>query len=173
MLDACRFIENHPEFNHIIFTGGEPLIHQTDIQSILRKTISGGTIHRGTRVTIETNGTILPTTYIEKIMNYIGLWVVSPKLYLDNWDEHLMFFNSQRNIQFKFVITDIDDDIHKIQRRIRDRDITHPVIVQPNNDGGEYMSKCFQLAEYIITNAPEIRMLPQLQKIFWNNKRGI
>jgi 7-carboxy-7-deazaguanine synthase len=169
---AIDFIKSKPNFKHIVFTGGEPLLYQYDILAILREVMA-----RDLVITIETNGTIIPDKELCGFMNYIGLWSVSPKLFMgaDMNFTAIRWFNQQQGVQWKFVVDgllDIDQILDMKEQSI----ITpvEPIIVQPNGMVQDYQKACQNLAEYVIDHElTELRVLPQFHKICWGNKRGV
>lgn len=169
---VINFIKSKPKFKHIVFTGGEPLLYQDDILDILRAVMA-----RDLVITIETNGTIIPGEELYGFMEYIGLWSVSPKLFMgaDMNFTAIKWFNQRVGTQWKFVVDgllDIDQILDMKEQAI----ITpvEPIIVQPNGMVQDYQKACQNLAEYVIDHElTELRVLPQFHKICWGNKRGV
>lgn len=169
---AIKYIKSNPKFKHIVFTGGEPLLYQDDILEILREIMA-----RDLVITIETNGTIVPGKELYGFMKYIGLWSVSPKLFLgaDLDFAAVSWFNQQQGVQWKFVVDGLLD-INYILDMKEQGLLTpvEPIIVQPNGMVPDYNKACQNLAEYVIDhNLTELRVLPQFHKICWGNKRGV
>ncbi len=169
---AINFIKSKLKFKHIVFTGGEPLLYQDEIVAILRQVMA-----RDLVITIETNGTLIPNEELYGFMKYIGLWSVSPKLFMgaDMNFTAIRWFNQQQGVQWKFVVDgllDIDQILDMKEQAI----ITpiDPIIVQPNGMVQDYQKACQNLAEYVIDHElTELRVLPQFHKICWGNKRGV
>jgi len=96
--DAIRFIKENSLYKHIVFTGGEPLLskNQEDIMRIIQNTMIVDS-----RITIETNGIILPYHSLQLLMKIRGLWSVSPKLqFLEKYNLNtLRYFDSIKNHQ--------------------------------------------------------------------------
>jgi organic radical activating enzyme len=144
----------------IVFTGGEPLLNQDEILCFLES-------YTGLHITIETNGTIRPD---EKLANNSNiLWSVSPKLFLENWKQNISYFDSLKNVQFKFVISDVDNDLYKVSTLKLD----HSIIVQPDGNKEPYSEACRELAEAVLFFNLPFRVLPQFHKICWQNRRNI
>ncbi len=167
--DAIDFIsENKDKFKHLIITGGEPLLHQPDIITILEAFPS-------LFFTIETNGTIKPDVLLVNLMSN-NLWSVSPKLYL--WDntpllKQIVGWNAFSNVQFKFVIT-CPEDLNKIKFLIDTQIVEKQIIIQPDGNREDYNTACRELAEWVIENElSQVRVLPQFHKICWGNRRGV
>jgi 7-carboxy-7-deazaguanine synthase len=176
--DVVKFIKDAPVYNHIIFTGGEPLLreNQEDVMKIIQNVMVADS-----RITIETNGTIKPGLSLQLLMKIRGLWSVSPKLqFIEKYTPAgLLWFDLQKNTQWKFVITDIEKDIRIIYSSLIEPGIIttavdRPVVLQPNGQTPNYNTACRELAEYVINNnMTEFKVLPQFHKICWGNQRGI
>lgn len=73
--DVIKMLNNNPQVQDIVITGGEPLINQKQlvnfVSSIRRECNIDHTL------TIETNGTFVPC---EELIQMVDLWSVSPKL---------------------------------------------------------------------------------------------
>jgi 7-carboxy-7-deazaguanine synthase len=121
--------------NEIVFTGGEPLLNQDLIHSFISK-------YPDLNYTIETNGTILPDSNLSSLDI---LWSVSPKLFLENWDKHIPTFDNYKNVQFKFVISDLSD-----LNKLKGLSLNHPILVQPNGQVTDYNKACRELAEAVL-----------------------
>lgn len=151
---------HHP--SDVVITGGEPLLHQDQILYLLDH-------HIGLNFTIETNGSIVPCSKLR--YHRLGqdvLWSVSPKLYLENWDKNLILFNGLKHVQFKFVITKLDD-LDKIAHLC----VKHPVLVQPDGNRVDYQEACKELAEAVLSRGMNVRILPQFHRICWGYQRNI
>ncbi len=113
-----RYLEGLQRGDHLIITGGEPMLQQDSIVSYLQyltryKTCNIANLY----VEIETNGTILPDglTYL------VNQWNCSPKLSNSAMPRDkrykpgvLGFLNSFNNVIFKFVIED-ETDLEEIR----------------------------------------------------------
>lgn len=92
---------------HLVITGGEPLLQQSAILSLIEQFSKKPTIE------IETNGTIKP---LEALAQWINQWNISPKLENSGEtvekrfnDDSLRWFSDQPNAMFKFVVSSEDD----------------------------------------------------------------
>ncbi len=166
--DALNFINtNKNKFHHVIITGGEPLLHQSDIITLLETFPS-------MFFTIETNGTIKPDALLVNLMSP-HLWSVSPKLHL--WDntpllKQIIGWDAFNNAQFKFVIT-CPEDLNKIKFLVDTQTIEKQIIIQPDGNREDYNIACRELADWVIENElSQVRVLPQFHKICWGNTRG-
>ncbi len=184
--DVIKYIKSLPMYNHIVFTGGEPLIEEN--KEILRSIIQN-IIKADSKITIETNGTIFPDKDLISAMKHKGFWSISPKLqymemepdrlYSDEYSMDILYnFDIMENRQWKFVITNVVEDFEKINWLLQNEIIhvfaDNPIIVQPNGKCLNYHTECRYLAEYIIkNNLTYFKVLPQFHKICWGNQRGI
>lgn len=144
--------------NEVVFTGGEPLLNQDLILDFIQK-------HPDLNYTIETNGTLLPCS---ELADRPLLWSVSPKLFLQNWDKNLLTFDNYKNVQFKFVISDLSD-----LNKLKGLPLEHPILVQPNGQTSDYNKACRELAESVLNQHLPFRVLPQFHKICWQDRRNI
>ena len=144
----------------ICLTGGEPLL-QKDIYKLIDKIIDEH------KILIETNGSILidklpteenliisldiktPSSGMEKKMKFENLKYLGPKDFV------------------KFVILD-NTDFEYAKRIIEKYEIEREIVFQPV--GGVNLR---WIAERIIKEKINVRILPQLHKIIWGEKRGV
>ena len=87
------WIHRVPGINHIVITGGEPLLQLEELTPLI-ETLK----ESGRHVAIETNGTIIPEN-----LDLFDLIVVSPKG-LDTADRWFPVCIEHKNIELKFVI---------------------------------------------------------------------
>lgn len=103
-----------------ILTGGEPLIQPHEELEELAELLRD---RHNAEVSVETNGTILPS---KELVKAIDFWSVSPKLSssgctpftaerLNDWIK----LSRENNIQIKFVIQN-KEDVHELGRMIQD-----------------------------------------------------
>lgn len=144
--------------NEVVFTGGEPLLNQDIIYSFIKK-------HPELNYTIETNGTLIPCN---ELLDFNIFWSVSPKLFLENWNKNISTFDNYNNVQFKFVISDLSD-----LEMLKGISLKHPILVQPNGQTSDYNKACRELAEAVLSQNLNFRVLPQFHKICWGNQRNI
>ena len=145
----------------IIFTGGEPALQDDFIAFFISK-------NPNSFYQMETNGTILPRKSI-KILNHI---TVSPKIFALNIDVLKELKNRAKSIEFKFVVNEnFKEEIELISKF----DLK-PVVFQPiweSESPREYLQKTAKIIEKVKEKAPFIRVIPQIHKILYGNKRGI
>lgn len=120
-------VNNTNTINHIVITGGEPLLQASSLVRLCRKLKS----HKDYHITIETNGTI----FNEGLASCIDLFSISPKLNssvldkdlinridIDVLDKYIAHANKYaKDFQLKFVfaqdndISEIDDILVQLQ----------------------------------------------------------
>jgi len=146
---------------HVCITGGEPLI-QKDIIKLIQELLD-----RKYFISVETGGSIsieaLPCD--EKIT--ISLDIKCPSSGEDQKMEFLNIELLSPNDQLKFVIAD-DIDYKYAKEIIAKHKPICPIIMQPV--GGRDLK---ELAEKVFRDKINIRVLPQLHKLIWGDRRGV
>jgi 7-carboxy-7-deazaguanine synthase len=145
----------------VCLTGGEPLV-QEDIYKLI-DTLLDNSYH----VTIETNGSIP----LDRIPNSEDVLIsmdvkcpssgMSDKIEYDNLE-----FLSPRD-QLKFIIADRVDYLFAL-KVMREHEINAPIIMTPV--GGTDLQ---ELSEWVLRDKIFVRVLPQLHKLIWGDKRGV
>jgi 7-carboxy-7-deazaguanine synthase len=145
----------------VCLTGGEPLI-QDEIYKLI-DTLLENSYH----VTIETNGSIP----LDRIPNSEDVLIsmdvkcpssgMSDKIVYDNLE-----FLSPRD-QLKFIIADRVDYLFAL-KVMREHEINAPIIMTPV--GGTDLK---ELTEWVLRDKIFVRVLPQLHKLIWGEKRGV
>jgi 7-carboxy-7-deazaguanine synthase len=161
----------------VIVTGGEPTIAVGFAELIGRLRADGR------RVTVETNGTTWPASVIEDVT----LWSVSPKIGSSGQVKALRRevlaqfaqLGDSGRMQFKFVIDD-EQDFEDVAALLGELDVPNatPVFLQPNGlcRMDEYLLRVRWLYELVLANdgmmPGAVRVVPQLHKLAWGNRRG-
>ncbi len=145
----------------VCLTGGEPLL-QKDIYKLI-DTLLDNTYN----VTIETNGSIP----LERIPNsedvLISMDVKCPSSGMSDQIEYdNLEFLAPRD-QLKFIIADRVDYLFAL-KVMREHEINAPIIMTPV--GGTDLK---ELAEWVLRDKIFVRVLPQLHKLIWGEKRGV
>ncbi len=168
--------------NHVVITGGEPLLQQDRLVLLLkllkskRKKESRFIFHH---VEIETNGTIIP---IKEIIDFVDQWNVSPKTSNSNnkerginlerfYEKSLSFYTNLKNVIYKFVIDELDD-MNEIGQLIQKYDLPKErVILMPQAATKEILlEKSNWIKEYAKRN--DFTFSTRLQVLLWDNQRG-
>ena len=149
------------EDNNVCLTGGEPLL-QKDCIELLGRLVAA---HKLT--VLETNGSISIADVPDSKNIIISMDIKCP---VSNMADKMLFSNIallKKKDQLKFVITD-------------GRDLEYAISIMER-----YPAKCDiifspvggmdiePLAEEVIERRLNVRVLPQLHKIIWGNKRGV
>ena len=71
--DVIKMLTNNPQVKDVVITGGEPLLNQASLEEFVKKLREV----REFVLTIETNGTFVPSDYL---LEQVDLWSTSPKL---------------------------------------------------------------------------------------------
>jgi organic radical activating enzyme len=169
-----NIIAKHSSY-HIIFTGGEPLIHQLD-----------DLIVPGKKFHVETNGTIIPTEPYEvkigekkltrKAMKADSIkdfnFVVSPKLSNSRQKlniESINYWSEQNNCIFKFIVQ-VKDDLNEVISFIEKFEINKKNVYI----GLEGHSLQSQLQPLLVDEiiASGFNFSPRLHIMLWGNERG-
>lgn len=178
--DTLKYFFKEYPHNDIVITGGEPLLNQLKTKHILRQAYFAlGKKHP--LVTIETNCTITPSRAITNFSPRI-IWSVSPKLGSsgETYNQSAFdYFATLKNVQFKFVIANLQD-FQEFTRLIWDIGFDTPIVVQPacprNATFEKYMSMYRELFEFVKSEKlmHTIQVLPQLHKLaFGFNTEGV
>lgn len=164
-------------FDRVVITGGEPLLQQKEIETLINKLCADD---KEMIIEIETNGTIIPI-FKKNLKNII--FNVSPKLassgnnyekriipeVLNFYSKHLNTYNS---INFKFVI-DNETDIREVEELIYQyKIIKKNVFLMPMGvDRGEQITKLEEIAKYALLLG--VNISPRLHILIYGNKRGV
>jgi len=146
---------------YVCLTGGEPLL-QKDMFELVELLLKNS-LH----VTIETNGSLS----LEELPCSDGLLIsMDIKCPSSGMSERMMMENLELLSpadQLKFVIAD-EEDIHFAENVLKKHRVLCPVIMTPV--GGIDLRR---LAERVLKKRLNVRVLPQLQKIIWGERRGV
>jgi organic radical activating enzyme len=158
--------------NHLVITGGEPLLQQSKLVGLLKMLGESSNIC----VELETNGTILPRRSLLKLVNY---WTVSPKL---SSSENLKakrevrecyeLFQSIPTGIFKYAVKD-ENDLAEI-RLLRKKYKVSPdkIILMPQTKSREDL---LQKSPWLVEACKQhgYRFSTRLHILLWGNRRGV
>ena len=154
---------------NIVITGGEPLMQQEELISLL------SSLPKKFFIEIETNGTILP---LDKLVSLIDQWNVSPKTSNSN---NLLekceitncynFFKKHPKTFFKFVI-ETKSDILEIIQLVKKYNIDKSrIFLMPQASAkDDLISKEYLIKSLCDKN--DFRYSPRLHILKWGNVRG-
>jgi 7-carboxy-7-deazaguanine synthase len=171
-MTLTEIYEQITRFNtrHCIITGGEPLIQQRKLVPLLHD-LKG----RDYFVEIETNGTILPSDGIEKL---VDRWNVSPKLQNSSIskdkrevEDCLSYFGNNAKAYMKFVICS-PSDLTEVKNLIEKYMIkTQRVILMPEGiSSEEVIEKSRWLAQICMNNGYILSL--RLHTLLWSGMRA-
>ena len=152
--DVIKMLTDNPQVKDVVITGGEPLLHQASLEEFIKKLREV----RDFTLTIETNGTFIPSEYL---LEQVDLWSTSPKLASSTptvkdgkkygvTEAQCKYHNTHRiniialatmlseghDCQLKFVYTGPGciEEIDEISKEITDYQINHNMDVVNVND---------------------------------------
>jgi 7-carboxy-7-deazaguanine synthase len=146
---------------HVCLTGGEPLC-SNDSPYLISALLEGGK-----HVTLETNGS-MP---LEGLPEDPGLLISMDYKCPSSGEEERMRLENIDLLgpkdQLKFVVSD-QKDLERAEEVIRQHRPRCPVIMTPV--GGLSLEP---VATFVLSRGLEVRVLPQLHKIIWGERRGV
>ena len=157
---------------YVCVTGGEPLLQ--DVYGLLR-----GLFLKDKRVTVETNCTVRD----KRLDEFVFLYSVSPKLSSsgEGYDDGVLkSYLNLDNVQVKFVVCD-DDDFLEVVSIVEKYGafVRGKVVLQPDGmcSVSEYQKRlgwlCGKVMGCEVLVDCDARVLLQLHKVIWGNKRGV
>ena len=160
-ISVSEIIELTKEDRNVCVTGGEPLL-QEDIYDLL-----DALLKEGKRTVLETNGSIdISKVPVHEDM-IISMDIKCPS---SGMNDRMKFTNIKylkRTDQLKFVISD-DKDLAYAESFIKTNELKCNIIFTPA--GGMDMKP---LAKKVMERRLNVRVLPQLHKIIWGDRRSV
>ena len=156
--EIAKVIKKYPA-KHLVITGGEPLLQQQEILSLIKKL-------KNYYIEIETNGTIKST-----LGNYVNLYSCSPKLtHAKTLNLPLQKFPEEKTF-YKFVIAS-PSDIEEVKNFIEKYKIKQSkVLLMPLGIKEKELKKRSKwLAE--LCKKEDLRFSPRLQITLWGTTRA-
>ncbi len=158
------------ECNHLVITGGEPLLQQADLEPLVEPLAAEGYTFE-----VETNGTIVPAS---GMLRHIGQWNVSPKLRTsgNTPDDRevplaLQAFAQLPGAYFKFVVTGESDVDEVCALRDRYGLPTDRVLLMPEGRTRDALErKSSWLSEACVKHG--FRFTTRLHILLWGDERG-
>ena len=155
--------------NHVVLTGGEPLLHQDLLVPVL------SSLKRTHFIEVETNGTITPTA---EIIRLVGCFNVSPKTSNSGVTQRarvrrtaLQAFAESGKAWFKFVVRerkDLDEIEALMSSLVLPRE--RVILMPEGTDRATLLDRGEWLAE--ICKQRGLRFTPRLQILLYGNRRG-
>jgi 7-carboxy-7-deazaguanine synthase len=160
----------NPAAVHVVFTGGEPMLHQDRIPAVIESLRNAGFAY----FEIETNGTVAPS---DEMIRAISWWNCSPKLSNNDRPSEsnvvpkaLSAIAATGRADFKFVVRNRADveEIERIYLPLVPRDA---IMLMP-----EGMTRSRQLETMPVVMAEcrrtGFRFSPRMHILAWGNERG-
>ncbi|MDB4618131.1 7-carboxy-7-deazaguanine synthase QueE [Akkermansiaceae bacterium] len=155
--------------DRLVITGGEPLLQQAALPSLIRL------LKDSPKIEIETNGTQLPLDELDRL---VTAYNVSPKLANSGmeeslrWkDEPLKFFAESEKATFKFVVVTEADltEIRELQSRFA-IPASKIFLMPEGRSPSEMQRKSHWLAD--LCRDEGYRFTPRLHVLLWGDERG-
>ncbi len=157
------------EINHLVITGGEPLLQQDDLADLL------SFLKPDFYVEIETNCTILPN---KMLTDLVDQWNVSPKtensgnpLELYENDECYYFFANQENCFFKYVV-ETESDIPEIKKFVTKYNIPENRVQLMTQASTKEEIRAREKSISELAKANNFLFSPRLHVAMWGAQRG-
>ncbi len=142
----------------VCITGGEPLL-QKDIYELIDSL-------QGYQVSIETNGSIDIGKLMDKEV-MVSMDHKTPSSQMTGKMKHENLELLREEDQLKFVIAD-EEDYEFSSNLLEKKEIDCEIILQPVDN-----QRIRDIAGWALEDGLEVRVLPQLHKIIWGDKRGV
>lgn len=165
----------------LVFTGGEPLLQETEIFEFLSYYWGHLKNRNFKRIEIETNGTIFPShlMYLNHMLGGDTIFFnVSPKLEnsgnnFEYEEELVMNFVECKNVIFKFVLSDNDESKFEIMLFLANHSI-HPskVYLMPEGKTKEDLEKVNEKVIQLCIKRG-YTFCPRLHVMVWGDKQGV
>lgn len=149
------------DYDDVCLTGGEPLIQKESPELIRRLTSMGKT------VVVETNGSVDVSVIPKSDKVIISMDIKCPSSKMEKRNDFSNIARLSDKDQLKFVLSD-DDDFDYAVSVMKKYKPGCECIFSPV--GGMDIRP---LAERIVTEKLKVRVLPQLHKLIWGDKKGV
>ena len=157
--------------NHLVLTGGEPMLQQRTLIPLLRKLKE----QRDFFIEVETSGTVKPGL---EILPWVDQWNVSPKLessgnsQMREKPEVLGLFGKLPNTIFKFVVQSLTD-LEEIKLLVKRYEIANSrVMLMPEGTETRILN---ERTAWLLKACDDMgyRYSTRLHILIWGNKRGV
>ena len=155
-------MERIGDVKHVCVTGGEPML-QPEMPELLRRLVS-----EGKQVVLETNGSVDLSDVPRDPLMLISMDIKCPS---SGMTDRMLYSNLSllsRKDQLKFIVCD-DDDFDFALDVLKRYPVDTNIIFGPV--GGTV--KLEWLVDKVLKSGVDARVLPQLHKIIWGDKRAV
>ena len=151
------------ECKNVCITGGEPLIQRKELVPLAEELVN-----RGYSIVLETSGHKEPPEIFRTDSCVISMDCKCPSSGMENKMDFSLFEQLREKDQLKFVINDIKD-YNYAKKVINNHKIRSSLIFQP-----VYGSDLTWLGESVLQDKlHNVRVMPQLHKLMWGEKKGV
>lgn len=160
--DVLSEIRAH-ECRRVCITGGEPLIQRDEAEELAKNLVN-----EGYRIVLETSGHKMPPPVFWTESCVISMDCKCPGSGMQDRMDFSLFLKLRPQDQLKFVIAD-EADYEYAKRVVSEHLVSANIVFQPA--GG---LKLEWLTDRILSdNIDRVRVLPQLHKLIWGERRGV
>jgi 7-carboxy-7-deazaguanine synthase len=146
---------------HVCLTGGEPLWHDEAPELISRL------LEEGKHVSLETNGSLSIAGLPDDPQLMISMDYKCPSSGMESRMLRENLKHLRPKDQLKFVVAD-REDLERADDILRKYEPNCPAILTPV--GGLTLAP---VVEFVLKRKLEVRVLPQLHKLIWGERRGV
>lgn len=160
--EVLNEIKTH-KCKRVCLTGGEPLIQIKEVEELSKLLISDGY-----NILLETSGHKMPPEILWTENSTISMDCKCPSSSMQDKMDFNLFLKLRPKDQLKFVLQD-EIDYEYATALLSRYNIKANIIFQPTHGSGlDWITK-----KVIDDKLEYIRVLPQLHKIIWGDKRGV
>ncbi len=160
-------LEEVSKYNHLVITGGEPLLHQEALEELLKG-------YEGF-IEIETNGTLKASDYL---LDRVDIFNISPKdvfSQIDNRETNpvlLYQVDDMKDYILKFIVKDNKDKVF-VENTVNFYNIPKDkVYIMPNSESIiDYTKNGLKNLDWILDKG--YKLSPRLHIFLWGQKRGV
>lgn len=160
--DVLSEIRAH-ECRRVCITGGEPLIQRDEAEELAKNLVN-----EGYRIVLETSGHKMPPPVFWTESCVISMDCKCPGSGMEDRMDFSLFGKLRPRDQLKFVIAD-EADYEYAKRVVSEHPVSANIVFQPA--GG--LSLEWLTDRVLSDNIDRVRVLPQLHKLIWGERRGV
>lgn len=175
MLNMSGVVHRMKTGQHLILTGGSPLLQQESLVALIRELMSRFKLKP--YIEVENEATRMPSAEFEQ---FVDCWNNSPKLANSGMKERVRYkpdiikhMSSKRNSWFKFVVSN-DNDWSEINTMFLEPGLIdrRQIILMPEGQTREELQYKYEAVVEIATREG-VRFSDRLHVTIWNKKTGV